>query len=417
MIAAGLGFLQSIIVVRTLGVKDYAVWVLATTYIGTITTLLDFRVWETVIKYLSEFIAAKDPRRALAMVKLAYFIDFATGILAFAVAVIAAPFAAQILGRPRLAEVAWIIGLSSLVITVNGSSNAILRVFDKFKHISVAEIATGVFSLLTVGVVAVLGYGLYGIAAGYVISMLVSALLLGAFALRTTREEFGHVARTSPLALLKSRFRELGKFLFHTNTGAIWGMIIRQFDVLVLGYFGTASDVSYFQLSKNIVSVLGKLSDPIYHSVFPEISKLIRRAGMTEFNTFLKKITVMMAGFFIPLAVAVFLLSGLIMRLAYGPDFIEAAHAIRIMVWGITLSCVFTWVRPTIIAIGKPQIGNLTGFINTIGFLAALALLVPKYGYIGAATAYLVPFVLGHTVLITYYLRYSLRHRERDIPQ
>jgi len=203
--ASGLGFVQSIIVARMLGAGGYGFWALITTYVLVVQLMVDFRVWETVTKYLSEFMVEGDTARAMATVKLAYTVDFLTGILSFGIAVAAAPVAGRIFGRGDFAEYAWIVALSSLVATVNGSSTAILRVFDRFKWISFEEIARSVVSLALVLAVALMGYGLKGIAVAYVLTASFSALLLTAISFSTVRARLPGTLKTGRLSLLKER--------------------------------------------------------------------------------------------------------------------------------------------------------------------------------------------------------------------
>jgi len=162
--------------------------------------------------------------------------------------------------------------------------------------------------------------------------------------------------------------------------------------------------VGYFKLAKNFVTVLAKLHDPIYNGVFPEISKLWALGDVRQFNCFLKKLTLIMGSIFIPLGLGVFFLCGLVIRWTVGPDFAPAALAVQIMVWGVTLASVFTWTRPTIIAMGKPEIGHLAGMLGALLYLGLSLVVVPMGGYVGTAFMYLIPSINWVVIVSVSYL-------------
>lgn len=405
-ISSGLGFLQSIIVGRALGVSNYGLWALIMTYVMFVNQLVDFRVWETVIKYVSEFRVKEDEARAFAMVKLAYWIDFLTGVLAFSVAVLFGPLAAKLLHQPSLPDYVFIIALSPLFATINGTSTAILRVFDRFKWLSFEEVIRSIFSLGLISLIVILGYRLKGVVIAYVITSLFSTIILSSFSIRIIHSKLWYIRKEGRISLLRGRFKEIASFLFHTNISAFWVMITRSFDVLILGHFRSTTEVGYFQLAKNFVTVITMIHDPLYYSIFPEISKMWAEGNVRKFIQFLKRLTFITASVFIPIALCMAFFSGIVIRFTYGREFVPAVTALQIMVWGITLASVFTWVRPTIVTIGKPHISNLIGFIGTLVFLSGSFILVPLFGYIGSAILYIVPRVLGHVIIIWFIFRF-----------
>ena len=408
VIVNGLGFVQSILMARFLGVEKYGLLALITTYVMAVNQLLDFRVWETVIKYVSEFWVKGDKTRAWATVKFAYWIDFLTGVLAFLIAVLAAPLAASLLHRSEIAGLASIFALKLLFSTINGTSGAILRVFDKFKWISIQVVIQAAITLGLVASVLFAGYGIKEVLVAYIISAFVGTLIFSYFSLKIIHSNMWDVRKKGRISLLRGRFREIGWFLFHTNVGAFWGMFIRQFDVLILGHFRSATEVGYFKMAKHFVLLIGKIYDPLYSSLFPEISKLWALGDVKKFNRFLKKLTFITISIFVPFGLVMFLFCAIVIDLTVGPEFGSSVLSIRIMTWGITIACVFVWARPTVIAIGKPIIGNIAGMINAFLFLLVSLLLVSKYGYVASSAIFLLPFISGSIIHICSYL-YLLR--------
>jgi O-antigen/teichoic acid export membrane protein len=255
------------------------------------------------------------------------------------------------------------------------------------------------------------GYGVREVLLAYVTSAFLGTLVFSYFSLKVIRSNMWNVRREGKISLLRNRFREIGWFLFHTNVSAFWGMFIRQFDVLILGHFRSATEVAYFRMAKNFVQFVGRIHDPLYNSIFPEITKLWALGDVRNFNRFLESLTIITGSIFLPIALGMFFLCGVVVNSTVGSEFAPSVLAIQIMVWGMGVGCVFTWVRPTIIAIGKPVVGNVAGMICAVFFIIFSLFIVFLFGYIGSAIAFLIPYILGHIIVIGYYFRYLSRKK------
>ncbi len=94
-------FLEVMVLARAIGLEGLGLFTLVVAYVGTVSRLLDLRVWETAVKYVGEFLEKKDPDRVLATIKLCYSIDLLTGFLALVDAASLASFASEVfIGSP-----------------------------------------------------------------------------------------------------------------------------------------------------------------------------------------------------------------------------------------------------------------------------------------------------------------------------
>ena len=78
-----LSFAQGILVARVLGVEQYGILALITTYTTTINQFVDSRVWETATKFVIQYKETGELPRASAVVKLCYLVDALTGGFSF----------------------------------------------------------------------------------------------------------------------------------------------------------------------------------------------------------------------------------------------------------------------------------------------------------------------------------------------
>ena len=373
---------------------------MATVCVASVRYLLDFRLWEVVTKYLSEYCTQGERAKSVSTLKIAYSVDFGTGVLAFGVAVVGAPLAERFLNHPDLAPFIFLAAIASFLETINGTSSAVLRVFDRFKWLSAAQVCRGVTGLASVGGVLLLGGGLQLVLLAAIVTAGVWSVLLSSFAYKTLQYELEGFWSDGKISLLRDRLGEMGGFLFHTNMNAMWKMIINQLDVLILGRYRGAEEVGIYSLAKNLVSVLAKLHDPLYYSVYPEITKLWAKGDVGVFSRFLKRLTWLTLIVFGSITVCMVLGARLFVVLATGPEYLPAVTTMSIMIWGTTISCVFTWARPTIIAVGRPGVANVAGAVGATTVLVFSLLLVPSFGYIASAALLVWHAAIAHLIVL-----------------
>jgi len=125
-------------------------------------------VWETATKYIGAFWTNGDREKTLSFIKLSYIIDITSGILAFIIAIVTAKIASSyLIHSPNAYTLIWIYSLSLLIDTANSTSDAILRVFDRFKRIAFISSFISLFRLILVilllylGMRILSGYGLF----------------------------------------------------------------------------------------------------------------------------------------------------------------------------------------------------------------------------------------------------------------
>src|SRR5262245_30218266 len=93
-LASGLGFAQAVVLGQALGVEGYGLLAVVIALVSTVNQVVDIRMWETVTKFVGDDHERGEHGRARAMVKFAYLVDAGTGILAFVLVVLLAPFLA-----------------------------------------------------------------------------------------------------------------------------------------------------------------------------------------------------------------------------------------------------------------------------------------------------------------------------------
>ncbi|MDD5431752.1 MAG: oligosaccharide flippase family protein [Candidatus Omnitrophica bacterium] len=402
----GISFVQALIVARLLGVSDFGLLALITVYVVIINQVVDFRIRETVVKYVSEFLVKNDKQRLWATIRLCYFIDISTGVLAFLLVISTAGLAANYLfHRPDTQGLISFYAIILLFSTVDGTCLGILTVFDKFLSLSIYSMISTLVKFILV--ISFLSYSrsIHSVLTAYIIGSFLSSLILIYISIKTIRNSFWHKGIKGGLSLLSGRKAEITKFLLNTNINELLTLFTKNIDVLILGYFRMPLEVGYYRLAKNFVEAITLVSAPVSTAIYPQISKLWSSNKIKELKILIKRATILLAGITLPIAVLLFFFSGVIIQYFLGVSYLPAAQSIRIMLWGLLVAVILLWVRPFYLSIGRPGVLSLINVFNAFTMFIFSLIIVPKFGFIGSSIMYVYPYLVGHVLALFFLYR------------
>ncbi|MCY3827128.1 MAG: oligosaccharide flippase family protein [Candidatus Dadabacteria bacterium] len=401
---------EMIILARFLGLELFGLLTLVVAYVKIISSLLDFRVWESVVKYVGEFTEKNESDNALSMIKFSYLVDVATGLLAFAVCVLLAGVANDVfIKSPDGFELVLIFSFSLVIATANATSEALFRVFDKFKTIVFVKSSKAVFKLSSVLIALYLGYGIRGVLFAYVAVSFFEFLLTQIVVSRMLRDKGLGSWFSSRIGLLSHRMREITWFLVNTSFNATLTIANEgKIAVLVLGYFFTTEAAGLYKVARAVIKVIGRITDPLYEAIFPKLVSLStlnlydRLVGIVKFSvrSLLK--------FIVPVLIAILLFTEQFIGLIFGDQYVPASNTMRVLTIGVLFTGTTFWLTPLLLAVGRPGLRTAVSMFKILGYVALLLVLVPRYSYMGAGITYLVVEFVHFLAAI--YLAQRLKH-------
>jgi O-antigen/teichoic acid export membrane protein len=86
--------------------------------------------------------------------------------------------------------------------------------------------------------------------------------------------------------------------------------------------------------------------------------------------------------------------------LVFGPKFASAVGVIRIMIWSAAIAGAAFWLGPLLLALKRPWIRVSAIIVAGAVQLGLLLVLVPRYGSLGAAWAYLAPGIVKSALML-----------------
>ena len=391
-IPSAANFLEVIILARFLGLEGFGLLTLVVAYVKIVNSLLDFRVWESVVKYVGEFIEKNESNHALSMIKFSYIVDAATGLVAFLVSISLARIANDIfIKSPDGFELILIFSFSLILATVNSTSGALFRVFDKFKTIVFLKLASSIFKLVSVLMALYLGYGIKGVLFAYAAVSFFDFILNQMVVNKILRDRNLGSWFSARVGLLSPRMREITWFLLNTSLNATLTIANEgKIAVLILGYFFGSGAAGLYKVARAVIKVVGRITDPLHEVIFPKLVSLSTLNLYGRLGEIIKFSVRSLLKFIVPVLIIILLFTEQLIGLIFGDQYIPASDTMRVLAVAVLFTGSTFWLTPLLLAIGRPGLRTVVSAVKILTYFVLLLVLVPRYSYLGAGITYLI---------------------------
>ena len=405
IVGGALTFAYSLSLGVLLGTKDFGRFALAIGFVSVVFQLVELRLHEAVVRYVSEFHEHHDFARMVAVIKMFLLVDIISGLSAFALVVGAAPLANRYLLHDRQGvQVLIMAGVATLLLNVTtATAIGLHRVFGEFRSQAIITMFGGALKLAaTLLAIRFFQAGVVGVLFVAIASHLLTNGWLLANGLRILFSRLPAETR-GPLALLGDRNAELRRFIGHTYVLSLSMIPTKELDVNLLGYYTSLETVGIYKLAKTFVAAIGTLADPVFFVVYPDIARMWVRKQIDELRIFLRSLTLILGvGGAVACGVSVALVPWIIHRFV-GVEYSESASVFRWMIWGLAVWAPLVWVNPLLMAAGRPDLTVKASIAGSAVVLAVYLLAIPVLGARGAALgqALAAPVVMAFAFLFT----------------
>ena len=408
--AGGFAALQTVILARILGVTDYGLLQLVIVYIAMMNQFFDVRVWETAVRYIGSYWEKGESDKTLAMIKLSYVLDVGSGAVSFIIAIVTAKVISKyVIHSPEAYIYIWIYAVGLFVETAKLTSDAILRVFEKYKNIAVINSLENLTQLVFVAALLLLGLGIKGALYGLVISNFIAAAVRLWAVMRALEEKKLGSWLSADIFLIKGQWKEIAWFLGNTSFMATLKTGSDKYlGMMILGFFAGKEAVAFYRIANSVAGILNRIVDTLYEAIFPELIKFTTIKAMDEFRKYIKDSTKNLMKLIVPVTVLIIVFAGPIVRLVFGEEYAPATNTLRILAFGVLIARYTYWINPALLAMDRPGVRTTFYVITTVVYLVLMFILVPQHSYIGAALAFLGFAVIKSAlsfVVFGYYMR------------
>lgn len=407
MVGTVIGAIQFPLVTRMLGLENYGLWGLAISWVGLIGQIFGFRLLETIIKYLNKFIAEKDEPRALAILKLCVYLDLGVGLLISLGLLLSSDLAARYFLYRSYSGGADLIRLetfSNLMTITAGVWVAVLRVFDRFRQLSIFSAGAAVVQFVLWMLVLWLGGGLGGLILAAAVVRLGQTLFLAVAAQGALNQHFKSHWLKSDLRLLKGHWRSLWIMLIAFSLDMFRKIVNNNLDILLVGWFANPFQVGLYRLAEQLTGYINRIFGRFYETMYVEIPRLYLLEGPVKVRRFIRRMTFGLGSAITLLILGVYILSPILLPWVFGPDALAAIPIFFILVLSNYWVLLF-WAPPLLMALDKaPQLVAISSILSALTLLALVGFTPLGYAY-GAAFASVVNLMAGLIIYLAYFSR------------
>lgn len=399
LVAAMLSFAQGIFVARWLGPERYGMAALVMTYPGLVFAFFDARSAEASVKYLSEFYARGDRDRVLGICKFGYIIDLAIALLAFFTVLVTASWAAKEVARnPEAVGLIAIYAAAFIPQSLVGTSRAVLTTLGKFSLMAWINVLMTFWRSLLVISLVLGGWQVAGVVWGGAISTSVTGLVYGAIAFAIIYRRWGAFPHQGKWHAIARERPQLVRFLFYNSLTSLLGIVTKQLDVLILGYFRNPTEVGYYKLAKSLTGVVGYLVKPLQSVTYPEMAII---GGLGNGKALTQKVRRLALQVGLPLGLAVLAIAPFapwILPLLVGSSYGAAVPGIQLLSIGFAMWLAVFWLRPLFLVRSWLQEWTLCTFFFSLCSLIGWLVFVPAGGYLAASAWWSIATIFAYSI-------------------
>lgn len=386
------------VILHFIGTEDYGIFALAMVFISFV-GLLDIGMGPAVVRFLSVSLATSDYREARAVLGVGLTFFTGVGVIGLILALIGGQLLPDILSlSPDHSELATfaisLAGVGFFFTIIRAPYTAIPGALQRFDTVTVGNlVSTTAGAAGTVAVLAA-GWGLRGL-------MIVTTLQPVLFLLMVVRSN----RRLLPELKVRPAFegplmRRMVSFSAYSFVSNMAGTILFQIDKIVLGSLANVSLVTYYVVPGNVAQRLHTGVSQLASVTLPVSADLHARQERAALAAIYVRATRALVLVIVSLCVPAFVFARQLLFEWVGESFADTSFgALRILI--VTYALLALTALPYFISlgVGRPRILALFNVITAAINVVLIFVLIPPYGLIGAAVAYLastvtVPFLI-----------------------
>jgi len=404
----GLTVFTTPFVLHRLGVDAYGILSIVAIVAGYL-AFLDLGLNLAVIKFIAAHDAKGERDQINRVVQTALFVFLLMAALAAAAFFFLSGVLARMLRVPAGLEADAVMvlrlgGVSFAVNLVMGVFSAVPRALQRFDIVNLLNIVLGTLQIVVTVVILALGFGLLSIVAWGSALSVISLITYVAIAKRLLP-----TLRAWPRFDAK-KFRELFGFSSFVMASNFTGVASAHSEKLILGGVAPIAQVTYYTVPFNIVSrVLTLIPSNLFTVLFPTFSAMSvtdkRETWQDAYVRALRAMFIAVA----PISILMIVFGSDLLRLwideamSHNGGPVLAVLAIAMMINAPAYVCVTVGQ-----SLGRPALVAAAQVVHLIVLILCGLILVPSYGALGAALAWLAGNVIGIPLLLVLVNRYVL---------
>ncbi len=397
----------TIFITRRLGVYNYGVLGLITSYVTNVNKLFSFRMNEVVVRFVGEAYVQGDRRKTGALIKFAALVETATSLFAFVFMAVTSKLGARIfLDDASLYTLILFYGVSILGQFAVETANGILRVINRYRSIALVSLVQNVIVAAIVFISTQKNLGLIGILSAYLIGKIILGIVPIILCIAWLPNLLGHDWPKAPLSLITNK-KQILQFTVSTNISSTINLLARDGELLWVGALLSPIYAGYYKTAMTVINMVLTPVNPLIDTTYPEMNRAIIAKQWDRVKSLLRKITTL-SGLWTGAAFVGLLFLGKpllfheinILGLSFQifkEEYLPAYNVIMTLMVGYGIANVLFWNRTLLLTFSEANYATTVSFWTMLAKMFLTILFVPRGPYITEAvllSAYLAVSVL-----------------------
>jgi O-antigen/teichoic acid export membrane protein len=410
-IATACLFAEMAILARYLGPQALGVLLLIFAFPEAVQQLLDFRVRETMTVFLSRFMARKQWREAVALLKMLWLVDVGVALVALLIVLATAGLVAEPLGAGDHVGLIRLYAVGVAITALDSASGSVLRVMDRFRLAFVVAAVSNILRLSLIAAIAA-GDGTLGdLVLGRISADLITTLAFAVTSVVVLARPLGPY-RDTRARDIKPHFPEVRAMMLASNGIGILKMVGSRLDLIVIGVLATPAVVALYRTGSQFARLPMAFGDALNSVIFPALSRELAVGRTDRARQMVRSSTLALAAGLLPVLILGVLANGWIAELALGKEFRDAGPVFAIGLLATIPSVVVYWSYPLVLSLGRIRSAMVAVAASVVGQFVLIFALVPGLDEIGAAIA----MAGGQLISVAWLVRTGLAGIRADAP-
>lgn len=401
----------SAIVTNTFGVKIYGQYAYIISFITILITFSNLGVGHGIVYFGQKFIQNGENKKAGSLMGYAYIlVAVSGGILTALVMVFSEPISKILLNSADYSPLLFKMAPLILIESLYGVS---LSVFKSMKRIARFSLVRNIFYHVIRISVILLCFLVLEIKNinGLIISTYIAYISVLLYSLYN---QYKNSDIGTPSEITKAERKDLIRYSLPLFMTSIVYVLLREADILMLGYMKTEDAVAVYKISVQICAIIPFLKHITGTYFGPMISSLYHGGKKEEMAHVFKTVTKwsFTVGLMVFLGIILFGESALHL---FGRDFIYGYKALVLVACGSFAGVIAGQAGSVISMTGYPKFSLISSVSSFTANIILNIIMIPKLGIIGAAIATLVASVIGNALSLIYlYIKQKIHPYDSD---
>jgi O-antigen/teichoic acid export membrane protein len=393
IIAAILSLFYLALIARSLGPANFGRFALMFSFAQSAAGIAAFQTWQVIIRYGTQPVLDKRHDLIARLVYLCLLLDVVALLLGTVLTVAGLGILSPRLGWNHGVQLQIFVLAFLLMLANRSTATGLLRLFDDFKTGAFVDSLVPILRFFGVLLVYFSGPTALKFLIIWVASECVPTLCVWVIIIWRTHLSFRDL-KFSDTASYVAAFPDFIGYAFWSSVNSSLRFMNQQIIVVIVGFFTNAESAGFFRLGHQLGQVLVRISDGLSLAFFMEFAKVDAASGGQGGGSLVRR-TIIITAISAVIVFALLLLGGRpALQLIFGEQFLPAFPFILILGAAAAVQVGAMAFEPVLMARGHASLAmypNLAGALSTILFLA---LLLPRYGALGAAIAVLVSTIV-----------------------